>query len=125
MNRYKVTARVIKDIKPHPRADSLELYLLNKSSYDYGEFICIQEKGYFQIGELGVLFEPGSNLPDLDWTKPYRKYLIDEKVKKISIRGVQSLGILEKLHLTVNDPYIDIHKDVHLDKIHLEQWLRT
>ena len=68
----------------------------------------MQEKDYLQEGEMCALFMEGSNLPSLEWSLPYRKYLVNDKVKTISIRSVRSYGILEKLSLTIEQSYVDI-----------------
>ena len=101
---YKLLSVRVKDIYPHPRASNLQLYVIEAFGK---ERVCVQEKDYLQEGEMCALFLEGSNLPARGWTLPYRKYLVNDKVKIISIRSVRSYGILEKLSLTIEHSYID------------------
>jgi RNA ligase (TIGR02306 family) len=81
----------IKSIAAHPNADRLEL------AHVLG-YICVVPKDKYSEGDLVVLIQPDTVLPDKDWAEFYKK-LSKSRVKAAKIRGVWSYGIIESLNI--------------------------
>lgn len=80
----------IKEISPHPNADSLEF------AHVLG-YKCIVRKGQFKADELVVFIEPDTVLPSAEWAKVYKDK--SSRVKAIKLRGQWSMGIVESLSI--------------------------
>ncbi len=83
------SVEIIKNILVHPNADRLEIAEV------FG-FQCVVPKGLFQIGEKICFIFPDSVLPTDTWATFY-KTKNKTRVKSQKIRGVWSVGIVEKL----------------------------
>lgn len=85
------TIEKIKEIYPHPNADSLEF--VKVLGYQ-----CIVPKGKWKIGDWCILIQPDTVLPDAEWAQGYKKYS-PTRVKAIKLRGLYSFGIVESLNI--------------------------
>jgi hypothetical protein len=76
----------IKDVKPHPNADRLDLvYILGY------QLVCA--KGLYNPGDVVVYIQPDTILPEQPWAESYRKYS-PKRVKAIKLRNEWSEGIV-------------------------------
>ncbi len=80
----------IRGIHPHTNADSLEI--AEVLGYE-----CIVPKDHFRVGQLIVLIQPDTVLPDDEWADVYKKR--SKRVKAMKIRGQWSFGIIEELDI--------------------------
>ena len=80
----------IKEIYPHPNADSLEF--VKVLGYQ-----CIVPKGKWNVGDWCILIQPDTVLPDASWAKVYKEK--SNRVKAIKLRGEWSFGIVEDLSI--------------------------
>lgn len=87
------TIEHIVDIFPHPDPEVERLEIAKVLN-----FTCVVGKGAFQVGDLCILIQPDSVLPDAEWTEPYKKFC-KTRVKSVKLRGFISFGIVEKLTL--------------------------
>jgi RNA ligase (TIGR02306 family) len=81
----------VKSISPHPNADRLEI------AHVLG-YTCIVPKDKYTAGELIVLIQPDTVLPDKDWAEFYKK-ISKNRVKATKLRGYWSYGIIESLNI--------------------------
>jgi RNA ligase (TIGR02306 family) len=84
MERKLVSIQVIKDIKPIPNADNIELvYILG--------WQCVSKKGNFKVGDFCLYFEVDALLPE----HPEFEFMRNKKfrVKTIKLRGMLSQGL--------------------------------
>jgi RNA ligase (TIGR02306 family) len=81
----------ILEITPHPNADSLEFAKVLG-------YRCLVPKDRYQVGELVILIQPDTVLPEVEWSETYRKFS-KKRVKAIRLRGEWSFGIVESLSL--------------------------
>ncbi len=77
----------IKSVKKHPNADTLSI--VSCAGYE-----AIVKTGSFNEGELVVFIQPDTCLPDAPWAAFYKSK--SKRVKACKIRGIWSLGIVEK-----------------------------
>lgn len=82
------TIEQIKDVKPHPNADRLDLVTI----LGY-QLVC--EKGLHNTGDVVVYIQPDTVLPEESWAEGYRKYS-PNRIKAIKLRGEWSEGIVVK-----------------------------
>lgn len=87
------TIEVIEDIFPHPDSEVERLEIAKVLN-----FTCVVGKGVFKVGDLCILIQPDSVLPNAEWTEPYKKFC-KTRVRAIKIRGCFSMGIIERLDL--------------------------
>jgi RNA ligase (TIGR02306 family) len=85
------TVELIKNIKPHPNADRLELAQVLG-------YTCVVPKAKYKIDDLVVFIQPDTVLPDRPWTEFYKKFS-KNRVKAARLRGEWSYGIVEGLDL--------------------------
>lgn len=89
------TIETIKHIEKHPNADALEIVqVLN--------YRCVVKLGQYQLGEKVVFIQPDTVLPDAPWTAFYKAK--SSRVRAIKLRGVWSMGIVEKLESVGLEP---------------------
>lgn len=81
----------IKSVIPHPNADRLELAQVLG-------YTCVIPKDRYEEGDLVVLIQPDTVLPDQDWAEFYKKFS-KNRVKAAKLRGVWSYGIIESLDI--------------------------
>jgi len=79
------SVELVKEIKPHSNADSLEIAVV--LGYE-----CIVPIGKFSTGQAVVLIQPDTVLPDVPWAETFRKR--SSRVKAMKLRGVWSFGIV-------------------------------
>lgn len=91
------TIERIKDVYPHPNADSLEF--VKVLGYQ-----CIVPKGKWNVGDWCILIQPDTVLPDADWANVYKKHSA-ERVRALKLRGSWSYGIVEDLKILSDDRY--------------------
>ena len=87
------TIEVIEDIFPHPDPEVERLEIAKVLN-----FTCVVSKGSFKKGDLCILIQPDSVLPDAEWTEPYKKFC-KTRIRATKIRGFVSFGVVEKLNL--------------------------
>ena len=87
------TIERIVDIFPHPDPEVEKLEIAKVLN-----FTCVVGKGAFKVGDLCILIQPDSVLPDAEWTALYKKYN-SKRVKALQLKGVWSFGIVEKFSL--------------------------
>lgn len=87
------TIEKIVDIFPHPDPEVERLEIAKVLN-----FTCVVGKGAFKVGDLCILIQPDSVLPDAEWAEPYKKFC-KTRVRATKIRGFISLGVVEKLDL--------------------------
>lgn len=75
----------VKEVKPHGNADSLEVAVV--LGYE-----CIVPIGQYVPGQLVILIQPDTVLPDARWAETFRKR--SNRVKAMKLRGVWSFGIV-------------------------------
>lgn len=90
MNRKLATIQVIKDLKPIPKADKIEVATIKG-------WRVVVKKGEFQIGDKCIFFEIDSILPPLECfkfleTSGYR-------LRSVQMRGQLSQGLAMPLHI--------------------------
>lgn len=74
----------ITDIQPHPNADKLDLAKVLG-------YTCIVGRGDFKPGDVCILIQPDTILPEKPWSEMFRKR--SSRVRAMKLRGVWSLGI--------------------------------
>jgi RNA ligase (TIGR02306 family) len=79
------SVELVKEIRPHPNADSLEIAVV--LGYE-----CIVPIGKFLPGRAVILIQPDTVLPDKHWAETFRKR--SNRVKAMKLRGVWSFGIV-------------------------------
>lgn len=79
----------ITEITSHPNAERLEF------AHVLG-YKCLVPVGVYKAGELAILIQPDSVLPDEPWAEVYRKFS-KSRVKAVKLRGEWSMGIVESL----------------------------
>jgi len=84
------TIEEIKELVPHPNADTLSLAKV--LGYEV-----IVKNGMFKKGDLVVFIQPDSVLPDAEWAAMYKAK--SSRVKAIKLRGSWSFGIAESLSI--------------------------
>ena len=82
------TIEQIKNVKPHPNADRLDLVTILG-------YQLITEKGLHNPGDVVVYIQPDTVLPEEAWAEGYRKYS-PKRVKAVKLRGEWSEGIVVK-----------------------------
>jgi len=80
------TIEQIKDVKPHPNADRLDLVTILG-------YQLVTEKGLYKPGDVVVYIQPDTVLPEQEWAEGYRKYS-PKRVKAVRLRGEWSEGIV-------------------------------
>lgn len=80
------TIEKIKEVKPHPNADRLDLVTI----LGY-QLVC--EKGLHKAGDVVIYIQPDTVLPQEEWAETYRKYS-PKRVKAVKLRGEWSEGIV-------------------------------
>lgn len=85
----------IKSIACHPNADRLELAQVLG-------YTCVVPKDKYSEGDLVVLIQPDTVLPDQEWAEFYKK-LSKSRVKAAKLRGVWSYGIVESFDTVAVD----------------------
>jgi RNA ligase (TIGR02306 family) len=85
-------------IARHPNADKLEFATVLG-------YQCIVPKGLYAVGDLVILIQPDTVLPEVEWSEIYRKFS-KKRVKAIRLRGEWSFGIVEQLALLPPDTEI-------------------
>lgn len=101
------TIELIVDIFPHPDPEVERLEIAKVLN-----FTCVVGKGAFKVGDLCILIQPDSVLPDAEWTEPYKKFC-KTRVRATKIRGFISLGIVEKYSLY--EHYLELDKQKYED----------
>jgi RNA ligase (TIGR02306 family) len=94
----------IVDIFPHPNAEKLEFAQVLG-------YRCIIPKATYHVGDLIILIQPDTVLPEADWTETYQKFS-KTRVKAMKLRGEWSFGIVEKLSLLPPDFVATVGEDV-------------
>lgn len=94
----------ITDIQPHPNADKLDLAKVLG-------YTCIVGRGDFKPGDVCILIQPDTILPEKPWSEMFRKR--SSRVRAMKLRNVWSFGI-------ALSPYIF---DTPGDSSFLKYWL--
>lgn len=86
---------IVKEVFAHPNADRVEFVKV-------GGYDCIVPIGKYKIGDMVVLIQPDSILPDptligCEWAEPYRKR--SKRVRALKFRGEFSFGIVESIDI--------------------------
>ena len=95
--RHLATIRKIKELRPIPNADRIEVAII-----DGWECIVNKADG-FKVGDLIVYIEIDSVLPDKPEFEFMRKYKF--RVKTIKLRGQVSQGLVLPLSILGTNPY--------------------
>jgi len=82
----------IETVALHPNAERLDIVTV-------GGYSCIVGRGSYQTGDICILIQPDTILPDADWAKPYVVNNPKRRVRAIKLRGEWSFGIVEKVAL--------------------------
>lgn len=85
------TIERVEEVYPHPNAERLEFARV--TGYN-----CIVPKGKYQAGNLCILIQPDTVLPEAEWSEFYRK-ASKSRVRAAKIRGEWSFGIVEDVVL--------------------------
>lgn len=80
------TIERIENVESHPNADMLDIVVVRG-------YRCIVQKGVWHIGDICVLIQPDTVLPDVEWAAFYKKS--SSRVKAVRLRGEWSFGIVE------------------------------
>lgn len=96
----------VKSIVKHPNADALSIVTV----LGYQAIVKLDQ---FKVGELVVLIQPDTVLPDAPWAAFYKAK--SNRVKAIRLRQVWSMGIVESLAILGSvpqdlDPITDAHE---------------
>jgi RNA ligase (TIGR02306 family) len=87
------TIERIVNIFPHPDPEVERLEIAKVLN-----FTCVVGKGVFKVGDLCILIQPDSVLPDAKWAEPYKKFC-KTRVRSVKIRNFISFGIVEKFRV--------------------------
>lgn len=85
------TIERVDEVYPHPNAERLEFVKV-------GGYDCIVPKDKYQAGNLCILIQPDTVLPEVEWSEFYRK-ASKSRVRASKIRGEWSFGIVEDIGL--------------------------
>jgi RNA ligase (TIGR02306 family) len=108
------TIEVIEDIFPHPDPEVERLEIAKVLN-----FTCVVGKGSFKKGDLCILIQPDSVLPDTEWAAPYKKFC-KTRIRAVKVRGFISFGVIEKfslLHQTENNSTHDYYVGTDVTKL--------
>jgi len=97
------TIELIKDVRKHPNADSLDIARV--LGYE-----CIVKLGQYKAGDKIVFIQPDSVLPDKPWAAFYKAK--SNRVKAIKLRQAWSEGVVESLENTGLSESLEAGTDV-------------
>jgi len=103
MSRQLATVREIKELLPIPKADRIELALVDG-------WQCVVKKGEFKQGDLCIFFEIDSVLPEKDWSEFMRPRKF--RVKTARFMGQLAQGLALPLSILNTDRKINLGEDV-------------
>lgn len=89
------TIEQVERVYQHPNADKLEFV-------NVGGYSCIVPRDKYSVGDLCILIQPDTTLPEVEWSEFYRK-ASKNRVKASKIRGEWSFGIVESISLLGSD----------------------
>ena len=98
------TIEKIENVALHPNAERLDIVTV-------GGYNCVVGRDSYQIGDMCILIQPDTVLPDADWAKLYTANNPKRRVRAIKLRGEWSFGIVEKMTL-LGDGVYEVGQDV-------------